>query len=454
MLSGIPSVKDTYFQHKVLTKIHGKPTYESLQYLLTELKANASSVPSTLGGGQHGHLGLLLSNARYAAVAPFQPAWVTPGNPGPFVPPGAGTAAQIEAAKDVWKELKQTFDLCQATEKALIAQIVATIDPIYLRALLNRATGQYSASISALLLHLFNTYGKITPQHVKMKEQELYNMHFDISQPVDTVFCLIEDLCELADHSNSPMSTQQMIDLAFVIFAKQPILQHDLRLWTRRPDGDRTWPNMMLHFREAQADLSSLPTAGDIYHQQPAHQANIAAMADLVAQRLIDEQAALQHAYNLQNPPPVPDQQPPPDHLTDVANSLQRRETDLQSREAAMMSQMKDMMMSMMRNHNNHNNNRGNNNTNKNTGNNTGHNTNNNNSANDNRGGRNTNGGRGGGRSGGRGNNRSHTRLYCWSHGACAHGSADCNRPATGHQTTATFEQMKNGSKNGCYWLT
>jgi hypothetical protein len=51
MLSRIPSVKDTYFQHKVLTKVHGKPTYETLQNLSTELKAsNAGSVPSTLGG--------------------------------------------------------------------------------------------------------------------------------------------------------------------------------------------------------------------------------------------------------------------------------------------------------------------------------------------------------------------------------------------------------------------
>ena len=55
----IPSVKDTYFQHKLLTKIHGKPTYPTLQTLYTELKANAGSVPTTLGGGQHGHLGLL-----------------------------------------------------------------------------------------------------------------------------------------------------------------------------------------------------------------------------------------------------------------------------------------------------------------------------------------------------------------------------------------------------------
>jgi hypothetical protein len=132
----------------------------------------------------------------------------------------AGTGPQIQAAKDVWKELKQQeFELCQATEKALIAQLVDTIDPIYLRAMLNRATGQYSSSISALSTHLFTTYGQITPQQVKSKEMELYNMHYDISQPVDTVFNCIDDLSDLAEHASSPMTAQQMIDLAYVIFA-------------------------------------------------------------------------------------------------------------------------------------------------------------------------------------------------------------------------------------------
>jgi hypothetical protein len=169
MLSRIPSVKDTYFQHKLLTRIHGKPTYESLQNGLTELKANAGSVPSMLGGRHHRLLGLLLSEERYTALANTAP-FVSPGNPDPFAPPIAGTGPQIEAAKEIWKQLQQTFELCQATEKALVAQIVETIDPIYLRALLNRATGQYSSSIRALLLHLFTTYGRITPQQVKTKE--------------------------------------------------------------------------------------------------------------------------------------------------------------------------------------------------------------------------------------------------------------------------------------------
>jgi hypothetical protein len=461
MLSRIPSVKDTYFQHKLLTKIHGKPTYESLQNGLTELKANASSVPSTLGGGHHGHLGLLLSEARYTALANTAP-FANPGNPGPFAPPAAGTGPQIEAAKEVWKELQQTFTLSQATEKALIAQVVEAIDPIYLRALLNRATGQYSSSIRTLILHLFTTYGRITPQQVKTKEMELLNMHYDISQPVDNVFTSIDDLSDLAESANSPMSPQQMIDLAYVIFAKHTILQPDLRLWNRKPAADRTWNNMMEHLRDAQSDLSSLPTAGDMYHQPPAvdHQANnVTTMADLVVQRLLDDPrlnppVPAPSAYMPVEPPiPAPAPVQPSAALhNDLANSLQRRETDLQSREASMMTQMHEMM-NLLRNGNNNNNGGNNNNANNNNHprtNNSQQNNNNNNSRNNR-----SYQGRGGGRNGGRTNNSGTrpARAYCWTHGSCIHTSANCNTPATGHQTSATFANMQNGSNHGCYWM-
>ena len=67
-LSRVLSVKDTFFQHKLLTRIQHRPSYESLQNCLNELKANASSVPTILGGGMHGHLGLVLSDATYGTL--------------------------------------------------------------------------------------------------------------------------------------------------------------------------------------------------------------------------------------------------------------------------------------------------------------------------------------------------------------------------------------------------
>ena len=44
-------------------------------------------------------------------------------------------------------------------------------------------------------------------------------------------------------------------------------------------------------------------------------------------------------------------------------------------------------------------------------------------------------------------------RKYCWTHGPCAHTSAECNKPNEGHKKEATFADMKGGSTNRCFWL-
>ena len=267
MTTRVPIVKDTYFQHKVLTRVHGQPHYESLKILLDELKANASSVPSTLGGGAYGHLGLLLTATRYATLSPTP--FTVPNNPGPFAPPAAGTGPQIEAAKDVWRDEKTTFELCQATEKALIAQVVDAVDATYLAALRNADTSRYGDSIRLLVEHLFSTYGKITPQQIKIREGQVFNMSFNMNLPVDAVFNAVDDLYELSDHAQMPMTYDQCINLAYMVFARQPVLLHDLRSWNRKEPADKTWTNLKSHMREAQNDLRSLPVAGSMYGHAP-----------------------------------------------------------------------------------------------------------------------------------------------------------------------------------------
>ena len=41
----------TYFEIPELTKIHGEPMFETLRVLFNQLKANATTVSTTLGGG-------------------------------------------------------------------------------------------------------------------------------------------------------------------------------------------------------------------------------------------------------------------------------------------------------------------------------------------------------------------------------------------------------------------
>ena len=64
------------FPNATIPKIDGQPDYESLNNIRRLLKENAASVPSTLGGGIFGHLGLIVSAATYTGIAPDTP-WIS-----------------------------------------------------------------------------------------------------------------------------------------------------------------------------------------------------------------------------------------------------------------------------------------------------------------------------------------------------------------------------------------
>ena len=78
-----------YFKYKTPTPIQGTPTQKALNRLKAELRANASSVETDLGGGNHGYLGFLLSDAKYANVSPTP--FVVPAYPAPLNIPANAT---------------------------------------------------------------------------------------------------------------------------------------------------------------------------------------------------------------------------------------------------------------------------------------------------------------------------------------------------------------------------
>ena len=53
------------FLNNPVTKIKGEQICESLRSIEIELIQNASSVMTELGGGNHGYLGLVLSEEKY-----------------------------------------------------------------------------------------------------------------------------------------------------------------------------------------------------------------------------------------------------------------------------------------------------------------------------------------------------------------------------------------------------
>jgi hypothetical protein len=74
------------FPVKALPSITGEPDYDNINHMIQQLYTNAASVATSLGGGQHGHIGLIMPVTLYATLS--QTAYVTPNDPGalPTVP--------------------------------------------------------------------------------------------------------------------------------------------------------------------------------------------------------------------------------------------------------------------------------------------------------------------------------------------------------------------------------
>ena len=65
--------------YPTLDRQPGLPPYNTINSLQTLLKINAASVPSQLGGGQHGLLGLVLNDALYLNLTGTD--FIKPPNP-------------------------------------------------------------------------------------------------------------------------------------------------------------------------------------------------------------------------------------------------------------------------------------------------------------------------------------------------------------------------------------
>ena len=117
--------KDTLIKWYNLTPICGKPTFETLHNLWDDIKANAKSVYSNLGGGEHGYLGLVLTSVQYALVSPIL--FIYPTHPGPIIILDGTTTHANSNIRIVQTKIVHMFQELMRVEQALVQEKFATV---------------------------------------------------------------------------------------------------------------------------------------------------------------------------------------------------------------------------------------------------------------------------------------------------------------------------------------
>ena len=104
----------------------------SLLILKNEMKANTMMVPTTLGRGACGHLGLILEPVKYSSILGTA-VYVRPTHPGPLNMTLGMTQFQITQSQDHHQEALQIFREVITVEMTLKQNIVGAIEAKYLK---------------------------------------------------------------------------------------------------------------------------------------------------------------------------------------------------------------------------------------------------------------------------------------------------------------------------------
>ena len=418
-----------YFKYSTPTPITGEPSNKSLKRLKTELRANASSVDTDLGGGDHGYLGLILTDVEYARITPTPSPFVAPNFPGPLVIDSSLNAVQQVQARETHNERLALYRECKNVEKALLRHIQSAVDDKYIEFMIDEDTGLIEEDVPTVLEYLFTTYGKVTAEEVKDEENLVLNISFNPADPMVTIFRPIEQLQKKAISAGIKYSVEQLLEMGLSLIRNTRDFEKALGEWNQKIPTDKTWDNFKSHFRAAQVELKEI--RGPTMLQAGYHHANMLAqqMRDDMTNQQTEMLAMMQTLVAPEQEPPSESEVAPQPAANAVVNDIQLQ-----------MLQILQAIQAAQQNGPNNQTGRSGGNNNRQTTNNGGNN--------------------GDGNGGRRRRNRrtpddasfarQDTSHYCHTHGACNHDSNACNSRAPGHHNEATLANRMGGSNAFC----
>jgi hypothetical protein len=291
------------FPHPVLPTVQGEPDYQTINATRKFLQANSRAIETHLGGGTLGHLGLIISDASYAMIAPKTVAgptlWTTPQAPGRAPANTDGTAAQISAARHIWEEDVQTYHTYTSVQQALKKQIISVFEPMYLDILNYNMVGYANILARDMLHNLFETYGNITAVDLEINFEHMRRA-WDPQQPVESLLKQIQDFANYSEAAGVLVGHPQQINVGYAkIFATGHFMSA-CRRWNEIHTIEKTWTQFKSHFTAAhrqhkQMQGESAATAG--YHSANAavthnedqmDEATIGALANLATATAAD----------------------------------------------------------------------------------------------------------------------------------------------------------------------
>ena len=228
---------------ETVTKIHGQPTNQDLTILEKELIAILANIPTTLGGGNHGHAGILMEPTRYLLTAgvPFN----NPANPGNYPLTVAGNAAAgVRArAEAEHKEEVREYETFQGVIQATKDIFLEAVDHEYLLEIEDEILGFLNQTPTDMLNHLRNRGGALDFADTKTLLAER-DGEWDASEVPQLYFNRVEKAIQGLTRAGINSDLNERRDMALYYLKASGEFDAAVREWENKPAVNKTWQNI------------------------------------------------------------------------------------------------------------------------------------------------------------------------------------------------------------------
>jgi hypothetical protein len=236
----------------VIATATSKPTYTTLTTFRNAINTNALSIPSIRGGGDLGHLSLVLEPADYLIVSGV--AFTLPAHPGAAATHAAGaTASEISETNRQHQILLNEQAVYLNTRQALQKQILAKVHPTYIESLRHPITQFSQVTPLQILTHLWTTYGAVSTEDLSANWTRM-NTPWNPPTPIESLYSQLKVGKDFAEEGAELISDTQLQRIAYDLIQATGLFEVACREWRNKPTATKTWDAFQVFFSLADDD--------------------------------------------------------------------------------------------------------------------------------------------------------------------------------------------------------
>lgn len=252
--------------NRVLTPLptDRRPTYHDIRNLQTEAIEMLSAIPTTLGGGQHGHAFLVCrpGTQDYAIRTNNAPPFVEPPNPGPApVIPHGTNALEERNQRATHHGNKFLYDTCQMA-KTIVKLALITAGGVYVAILRHQVTGFVNIQPQRIFAHLFASYGTITDIMLSTNENRMDEVWDPDTQQIEHLWHRQNEVQDISAGSREPIADQTKLRKTKAVIIRTGRFEHAIEQWNARIPAHQTWNHFVDFFTNAFIAYLNSPNFG------------------------------------------------------------------------------------------------------------------------------------------------------------------------------------------------